>query len=116
MCDGPTEIFECIWVNIWCMLDWIWSQNCRDTLLLHTAGQLVGAQKKDAFYISNWGSGIDRMERYQIIKAGTSVRAGFHNVLREKKKATIALCGLSVKRQLFCDFVRWHISRGPQKT
>ena len=21
MCDGPIEIFECIWVNIWCMLD-----------------------------------------------------------------------------------------------
>ena len=74
----------------------------------------VERKKKDAFYISNWGSGIDRMERYQIIKAGTSVGAGFHNVLREKKEATIALCGLSVKRQLFCDFVRWHISRGPQ--
>ena len=30
MCDSPIEIFECIWVNIWCMLDWIWSQNCRN--------------------------------------------------------------------------------------
>ena len=23
------------------MIDWIWSQNCRNTLLLHTAGQLI---------------------------------------------------------------------------
>ena len=46
MCDGPIENFECIWVNIWCMVDWIWSQNCRNTLLLDTAGQLVWSTKK----------------------------------------------------------------------
>ena len=35
--------------------------------------------------MSNWGSEIDRMEQYQIVKAGTSVGAGLRNVLREKK-------------------------------
>ena len=35
--------------------------------------------------MSNWGSGIDRMKWYQTLKAGTSVGAGLHNVLREKK-------------------------------
>ena len=24
MCDGTIETVECIWVNIWCMLDCIW--------------------------------------------------------------------------------------------
>ena len=23
--DGPIETVECIWVNIRCMLDWMWS-------------------------------------------------------------------------------------------
>ena len=46
MSDGPIEIFECIWVNICCILDWIWSQNCRNTLLLHVAGQLVWSKNK----------------------------------------------------------------------
>ena len=27
MCDCPTETVKCIWVNIWCMLDWILSKN-----------------------------------------------------------------------------------------
>ena len=34
ICKGPAE---CIWVNIWCMLDWTWSQNCGNTLILHAA-------------------------------------------------------------------------------
>ena len=51
MCDGPIETVECIWVNIWCMLDWIWSQNCRNTLFLHTAGQL-GFSLKGVFLFS----------------------------------------------------------------
>ena len=41
MCDGPIETVECIWVNIWCMPDWIWSQNCRNTLLHTFCMQLV---------------------------------------------------------------------------
>ena len=40
MCDGPIETVECVWVNNWCMLDWISPQNCRNKLLLHTADQL----------------------------------------------------------------------------
>ena len=31
-----------------------------------------------------------------------------HNVLREKKEATIAWCGLSVKRRLFCDLGQYY--------
>ena len=51
MCDGPIETVEWIWVNIWCMLDWIWSQNCRNTLLLHTTGQLVRSAKNATLYV-----------------------------------------------------------------
>ena len=51
MCDGPIEIVKCIWVNIWCMLDWIWSQNCRNTLLLNTAGQLVRSANNGTMYV-----------------------------------------------------------------
>ena len=36
MCDDHIEIVECIWVNIWCIFDWIWSQNCRSILPLRT--------------------------------------------------------------------------------
>ena len=45
MCDGPIETVKYIWINIWCMLDWILSQNCRNTRPLHTADQLVGSAK-----------------------------------------------------------------------
>ena len=41
MYDGPMETAEYIWVNIWCMLDWILSQNCKNTLCFHTVDQLV---------------------------------------------------------------------------
>ena len=51
MCDGPIETVECIWVDIWCMLDWLWSQNCRNALLLHTASQL-GFPSKGVFLSS----------------------------------------------------------------
>ena len=51
MCDGPIETVECIWVNIWCMLVWIWSQNCRNTLLLHTTGQLVKSAKNRMLFV-----------------------------------------------------------------
>ena len=45
MSDGPIETVKYIWINIWCMLDWILSQNCRNTRPLHTADQLVGSAK-----------------------------------------------------------------------
>ena len=52
MYDGSMETFECIWENIWFMLDCIWSQNCRNTLLLHTVDQLVRSAKiKRCVYI-----------------------------------------------------------------
>ena len=35
-------------------------------------------------------------------------RSWLHNVLREKRGATIVGCTLSVKRQLFCDLVQYH--------
>ena len=34
MCPS-IETVKYIWVNIWCMLDWILSQNCKNTLSLH---------------------------------------------------------------------------------
>ena len=45
MCDGPIETVKYIWVNILYMLDWIFSQNCRNSLPLHTAGQLARSTK-----------------------------------------------------------------------
>ena len=41
MYDAPMETVEYIWVNIMCMLDWISSHNCRNTLPLHIVDQLV---------------------------------------------------------------------------
>ena len=38
---------EYIWLNIWCMLDWVLSQNCRNTLLLQTTDQLVSSAKNE---------------------------------------------------------------------
>ena len=34
-------------VNIWWMLDWMLSQNCRNTLSLHTVDQLASSAKSD---------------------------------------------------------------------
>ena len=34
MCDCPIETVKYIWVSIWCMLDWILSQSCRNTTSL----------------------------------------------------------------------------------
>ena len=40
MCDGPMVTVGWIWVNIWCMLHWIFPQNCRNSLPLHRASWL----------------------------------------------------------------------------
>ena len=42
-CMTVQQTVEYFWVNIWCI--WIWSQNCRNTLLLHTVDQLVRKAK-----------------------------------------------------------------------
>ena len=47
MYDGPIEIVECIWLNIWCILDCIWSGSCRNTLFFHTVDQLVRLAKDE---------------------------------------------------------------------
>ena len=46
MWDRPIETVKNIWVNIWCIFDWILSQNCRNTLSLHhTVDQLARSAK-----------------------------------------------------------------------
>ena len=56
MYDSPMETVEYIWVNIWCKLDWILSQNCRNKLPLHTVDQLVrSAKNKMLLYLSEAG-------------------------------------------------------------
>ena len=108
MFNGPIKTVERICVNMWCMLDWIWSQNCRNTPLLHTAGQLVRAQKMGGCLYIQLGiryrpdGAISDCQSWDI--SGNQL----HNVLRGKKRATIVRCGLSVKRQLLCDLVRSH--------
>ena len=47
MCDGPIETVKYIWVNILCTLDWIFSQNCRNSLLLHTASCSTSEEYKN---------------------------------------------------------------------
>ena len=54
MYDGSMETFECIWVNIWFMLD------C----------------------ISNQRSDMDWMERYQIVKARACFRGLLSKIFR----------------------------------
>ena len=51
MCDAPIDIVECIWVNLWCMVDWIWSQNSKNSYFLHTAGQLVRRTNNGMLFI-----------------------------------------------------------------
>ena len=57
--DGPMETVEYIWVNIWCILDRISSQNRRNTLPLHTVGQLVKIAKNEMLL---WLVGIKCVE------------------------------------------------------
>ena len=45
--DVPIETVEYIWVNIWCIIDWISSQNCRNTFPLHAVDQLVRSAKNE---------------------------------------------------------------------
>ena len=45
-CDCSIETVKYTWVNIWCMLDWILSQKCRNTLPLHTAVEQLGVPSK----------------------------------------------------------------------
>ena len=45
ICDGLIETVKYIWVNIWCILGWIFSQNCRNSLPSHTADQLAKRTK-----------------------------------------------------------------------
>ena len=42
--DGLIETVKYIWVNILYMLDWIFSQNCRNSLPLHTAACQLAAK------------------------------------------------------------------------
>ena len=51
MYGSPIETVENIWSNIWCILDWIWSQSCRNTVLLHTVDQLVRSAKNETLCI-----------------------------------------------------------------
>ena len=41
MYDYPIETVEYIWMNIWCMLDWILSQSCRNTLPFHEKNETL---------------------------------------------------------------------------
>ena len=49
----PYETVEHIWLNIWYMLGWILLQNCRNTLPLHTAYQVVRSAKNETLLYSS---------------------------------------------------------------
>ena len=63
MYEVHIETVQYTWVNIWCMLDWILLQNCRNVLPLHTVDQ-TGAQKMRCFICPNRVSHANRMNRY----------------------------------------------------
>ena len=46
--EGRVYILK--WVNTWHMLDWILSQNCRNTLPLHTVDQLMQSAKNETLF------------------------------------------------------------------
>ena len=76
MCDGTIETVECIWVNIWCMLDCIWSQNCGNALLLYKAGQLVRSSKNGTLFVYLTRIRHRPNGAVSDVKAGISVGAG----------------------------------------
>ena len=57
------------------------SQSFRNTLLLHRADQLVRSAKTEKVCVSNWGSDINWMEQYHILKAKTYLRGLFYKIL-----------------------------------
>ena len=62
-----------IWVNVWCMFDWIFPQNCRNTLLLNIVDQLVRTSKyKKTFYVSELWIKHNRKDLYHTVKAWES--------------------------------------------
>ena len=66
--DVPLETVEYIWVNIWCILYWILSQNFRNTFPLHSFDQLLRSAKNDTlFYLFNPGSHTNWMDQYQTL-------------------------------------------------
>ena len=71
MTDGLTETVKYIWVNIWCMLDWIFSQNCRNSLPLHTSDQLseeckiLDAVVPNELLTANANTGSYQIEEYK---------------------------------------------------
>ena len=73
MCGRPMKTLQKIWVNVWCMFDWIFPQNCRNTLLLHIVDQLVRTSKyKKTFYLSELWIKHNRMDLYHTVKAWES--------------------------------------------
>ena len=106
MCESPIEIVECIWLNIWCMLDWIWSQNCGNTLFLYTCGQIRGAQKiRRCLYIRQ---GIRHRPDGAISDCESWGISGswFAKCTEGKKGTTIAWWKLSLKKHLPCNLVQ----------
>ena len=64
--DGPIKTVEYIWVNIWWILDWILSQNCRNTLPLHTVNQLMRSPKNHTVL---WLAIVKRVWKFESCKA-----------------------------------------------
>ena len=96
MCDGPIETARYIWVNILYMLDWIFSQNCRNSLPLHTAVQLARSTKSSKLsYLtkclqSTPSSVFYQIEEYKNISLVTILHC------LNSFKSTLQLCGIFI--------------------
>ena len=70
MNDGAMKTVESMWVDIWCMLDWIVAQHCRNAFPWHELlNQLVhrievGEGNEVAFW-ERWGLGWDSEMAWQ---------------------------------------------------
>ena len=54
MYNGPMETVECMWVNIWCMLDWIigFGHKTAEIHFLGMSVQLVSAQNQTLWWLA----------------------------------------------------------------
>ena len=89
MCDGLIETVECILVNIWYMHDGVWSQNCRNTLLLYTTVPLVRSAKNGTLFV--YSTRIRYTPDGAISDGKQGRKEGYHSVVRFLREKAVVL-------------------------
>ena len=81
MYDGSIETVEYFWVNVSCMLDLV-TKLQKYTPFAYSWSTSKECKKWNAVCISNQGSDVDWMERYQIVKARVCFQGLLSKILR----------------------------------